>query len=163
MITKSALVSIRQAHPSDHEQMLRIWLDASRVGHAFLGEDVLAAQHEKVRDVYFHLADHWLAWDERPLGFIALLDKHIGGLFVDPEAHRCGVGGQLVEHAAQRLGTLTVDVYERNVSAIAFYKRYGFELVERKERDEEGREFALLELRRGAHLNRRRGPAEPDG
>jgi len=138
---------IRKAQPEDHAEMLRIWLDASRVGHGFLGEDVLRAQREKVRDVYFHLADHWLAVQDHPQGFIALIDNHIGGLFVDPAAQRRGIGLMLVKHAAGRLGTLTVDVYERNATAIAFYRRCGFVPVDRRERDEEGRDFALLTLR----------------
>lgn len=143
------MLLIRRAKVDDQADMLRIWLAASRVGHAFLGEDVLQAQREKVRDVYFDLADHWLAWDEVPQGFIALLDNHIGGLFVDPLVHRGGIGRQLIEHAAKRLGTLTVDVYEQNRSAVAFYTHCGFDLVSRKARDEEGRDFALLTLRLG--------------
>jgi len=150
------MLLIRKAQLEDHAEMLRIWLDASRVGHGFLGEDVLGAQQEKVRDVYFHLADHWLATREQPQGFIALIDNHIGGLFVDPAAQRCGVGRALVEHAAGRLGTLTVDVYERNATAIAFYRRCGFLPVDRRDRDEEGRDFALLTLRRDELVDRLR-------
>ncbi len=143
------MLLIRRAKVDDRAEMLRIWLAASHVGHAFLGEEVLEAQREKVRDVYFHLADHWLAWNEGPQGFIALIDNHIGGLFVDPLVHRSGIGRQLIEHAARRLGTLTVDVYEQNMSAVAFYTHCGFYLVSRKEQDEEGRDFALLTLRLG--------------
>ena len=142
--------TIRQATPSDHEAMLRLWLDASRVGHGFLGEDMLAAQRDKVRDVYFHLADHWVASGDTIAGFIALIDRQIGGLFVDPAAHRCGIGRQLVEHAAARLGELSVNVYERNEGARAFYESCGFVVTGRREEDEDGRDFALLRLLRPA-------------
>lgn len=142
--------TIRQAQPCDHEAMLHIWLAASRQGHGFLGEDVLAAQREKVRDIYFHLADHWVAGSDTITGFIALIDHHIGGLFVDPVAHRHGIGRQLVGHAAARLGELTVDVYERNLGARTFYESCGFIMTERREQDEEGRDFALLRLTRPA-------------
>lgn len=154
------MLLIRRAKVDDQADMLHIWLAASRVGHAFLGGQVLEAQREKVRDVYFGLADHWLAWDEGPQGFIALLDNHIGGLFVDPLVHRAGIGRQLIQHAAKRLGTLTVDVYEKNVSAVAFYKHCGFELVSRKAQDEEGRDFPLLTLRLGIPASRRCEPAQ---
>lgn len=91
---------------------------------------------------------------KQPQGFIALIGKHIGGLFVDPAAQRCGVGRALVEHAAGRLGTLTVDVYERIATAIAFYRGCGFVPVDRRERDEEGRDFALLTLRLNGLVDR---------
>lgn len=72
MFAGTVKLLIRRAKVDDQADMLHIWLAASRFGHAFLGEEVLEAQREKVRDVYFGLADHWLAWDEGPQGFIAL-------------------------------------------------------------------------------------------
>ncbi len=83
------------------------------------------------------------------MGFVGLVGNHVGGLFVAPEAHRRGVGRELVSHAHRRLGELSVEVYERNRAALAFYRGLGFEQVARKETDDEGRPFALLRLRLG--------------
>lgn len=138
---------IRKAEPADFEAMAAIWLDASRAAHGFLGEAVLQEQLGVVRDIYFPQADNWVAiQDGVVLGFIGLLESHVGGLFVRPSDHQRGVGRQLLEHAATRLGRLTVDVYERNVGAVAFYTRCGFSVVGRKERDDEGRPFPLLQM-----------------
>jgi putative acetyltransferase len=137
---------IRTADTADFEAMARIWLEACRVGHPFLGETVLKAQLITVRDVYFPQAKNWVAEDVAVIGFIGMLGSHIGGLFVNPNAHQRGVGRRLVQHAAERLGNLSVEVYEQNQRAVAFYQKCGFVLIGRKERDDEGRPFALLQM-----------------
>lgn len=139
-------MEIRQARPADRPALLRIWLEASRVGHPFLGEEIFQSQLPKLRDVYIPNADNWVAEEGRILGFIGLIGNHIGGLFVAPEAHRRGVGRKLVSHASARLGKLSVEVYEQNEAAVAFYRRCGFERVGRKESDDEGRPHPLLRL-----------------
>jgi ribosomal protein S18 acetylase RimI-like enzyme len=138
---------IRPARPADRPRLLQIWLEASRVGHDFLGEDVLREQLPLLRDVYIPNADNWVAEQDGILGFIGLQGNHVGGLFVAPEAHRRGVGRSLVRHASDRLGPLSVEVYERNAAALAFYRGCGFEPVGRKALDDEGRPFALIRLR----------------
>lgn len=140
---------IRRAAPQDAPALLDIWLEASRVGHPFLGEETLQEQLPKIRDVYIPHAENWAAVEGNSiLGFIGLLENHVGGLFVAPAAHRRGVGRLLLGHASERLGELTVEVYEQNRSACSFYRSCGFDLVGRKELDDEGRAFPLLRMRR---------------
>jgi putative acetyltransferase len=139
---------IRKADPADFDAMAQIWLEASRAGHPFLGEAVLDEQLATVRDVYFPQAENLLAEEGAVIGFIGLLGNHIGGLFVSPSIHRRGIGRRLVEHAADRLGSLSVEVYEQNEAAVAFYLSCGFEPIGRKERDDDGRPFPLLRLTR---------------
>ncbi|MBF3243993.1 GNAT family N-acetyltransferase, partial [Pseudomonas aeruginosa] len=102
---------IRRYIPADRDATLAIWLEASRVGHGFLGEAELQKQKALVRDHYLDASETWLALDgDTPLGFIGLLDAFIGGLFVAPTAHGRGIGRQLVEHAATLKGALEVEV-----------------------------------------------------
>ena len=141
---------IRRYIPDDHSAALDIWLRASRVGHPFFSEAELAEQRKLVASVYLPRAENWVALDEdeRLLGFIGLLKSFIGGLFVDPCVHGRGVGRALIEHAAARKGRLTVEVYEANPIAPAFYNRMGFRLVRRRPFDDDGRPQPLLVLRR---------------
>ena len=141
---------VRRAIATDYAAMLDIWLDASRAGHPFLAEQVLQEQSRIVRDTYFPQAENWVIEHGGIKGFIGLIGNHIGGLFVAPAAHGQGFGRSLVEHASGRLGSLTVEVYEQNEGAIAFYRRCGFAPVGRKERDDEGRPLPLLRLERGS-------------
>ncbi len=142
---------VRRAAFGDAPTLLHIWLEASRVGHPFLGEETLQEQLPKLRDIYIPHADNWVAVDgDAILGFMGLVESHVGGLFVAPAAHRRGVGRHLLDHASERLGELTVEVYEQNRSACAFYRSCGFETVCRKELDDEGRRLPLLRMKRAS-------------
>jgi ribosomal protein S18 acetylase RimI-like enzyme len=85
--------------------------------------------------------------DRRPVGFIALLDSFIGGLFVDPAAHGRGIGRLLVLDALAKHPCLHVEVYEANAGARTFYARLGFRETGRRETDDQGRPWPLLRLR----------------
>lgn len=145
----SSPLKIRRYIPADRDATLAIWLEASRVGHGFLGEAELQKQKALVRDHYLDASETWLALDgDTPLGFIGLLDAFIGGLFVAPTAHGRGIGRQLVEHAATLKGALEVEVYAANREALGFYARCGFVESGRRPRDDEGRALEIVQLRR---------------
>lgn len=140
---------IRDYRSADQRRVLDIWLEASRAGHAFLGEATLLEQQHKVRDVYLPAARNRVAEvDGRVEGFIGLLDSFIGGLFVDPKAHGSGIGRALVEDAAALKGDLTVTVYADNERAVAFYRRCGFVELSRQEDDDGGRLLMVVEMAR---------------
>ena len=144
------MISIRPYRAeTDLDACLGIWRRASRAGHPFLTAGHLAADEVLVRDVYMPAADiRVAAEDDAVIGFIALLDTFIGGLFVAPERHGKGVGRALVEHAAALRGPLDVDVYAANDAALRFYVRLGFHETGRRETDDQGRPFAIISMRR---------------
>lgn len=135
----------------DRDRLTDIWLAASRVGHPFLGEEVLASQSAKVRDIYLPQAENWVAEvDGEPVGFIGLIDDFIGGLFVDPKAHGRGLGKALVEHAAKLKGALDVEVYADNSAAVEFYRKAGFVETLRRPDDDEHLPFDVIRMHRSA-------------
>jgi ribosomal protein S18 acetylase RimI-like enzyme len=82
----------------------------------------------------------------RVVGFVALLDDHVGGLFVDPAACRAGVGRALVADALVRTGRLTVEVYAANAAAQAFYTACGFSRTGWRATDDHGRALPLVRM-----------------
>ena len=144
-------MTIRPYQEADREAVLAVWARAAGVGHPFLSEADLATQRLLVAEVYLPMAETWLALDAagRVEGFIGLLDRHVGGLFVLPDRHRRGIGARLLAHALGLKGPpLTLEVYEANPDAVAFYVRQGFLVVGRKEEDDQGRPLPLLTMRR---------------
>ena len=85
--------------------------------------------------------------DSEIVGFIGLLDHHIGGLFVTPDKHKSGIGQQLVQHALSLKGTLELEVYALNNNADGFYRHIGFKEISRRPTDDNGLPFELIKLR----------------
>lgn len=72
-------------------------------------------------------------------GFIALTGQHIDQLYVDPGHQRGGIGSALLEQAIEKVpGRITLDVFEDNLGARAFYDKHGFEVSDRWMNTEEG-------------------------
>jgi ribosomal protein S18 acetylase RimI-like enzyme len=142
---------IRRYADEDRDRVLDIWLAASRIGHPFLSEDELAAQRKATREIYLPMAETWIAVaQDKPVGFIGLLDNSIGGLFVDPEAQGRGIGTALVDHATKLKGTLDVEVFAENPIAPSFYRRRGFVETGRRFHGEEIRPRELIRMKQGA-------------
>ncbi|MFP5020308.1 GNAT family N-acetyltransferase [Pseudonocardia phyllosphaerae] len=72
----------------------------------------------------------------------------VEALFVDPTAHRQGIGASLPASATAGMPEVALDVNEQNPSAVEFCGRQGFVVVERSERDDQGRPLPLLHMRR---------------
>lgn len=121
---------IREYRDTDIDQLLEVWLKATRVAHPFLSEEFVETEREKIRTTHMPMADTWV-WEEdsRVAGFIALLGSEVGAIFVLPDLHGRGIGRALMDHARDLHGTLELDVFESNPIGRAFYERYGFEVV----------------------------------
>ncbi|KIQ01133.1 acetyltransferase [Agrobacterium tumefaciens] len=146
---KNHNVVIRPYTPdSDLRKLSRIWLDASRLAHPFIGEQRLQMQRVLIEDQYLPDAETWVACiDNLPCGFISLLDTFVGGIFVSPDRQGLGIGRRLIAHALNRKGELELEVYTDNRQAMAFYIRLGFQELSRRSRDDEGYPFENARLR----------------
>jgi 8-oxo-dGTP pyrophosphatase MutT (NUDIX family)/N-acetylglutamate synthase-like GNAT family acetyltransferase len=131
----------------DLDRCLAIWRAASEVGHPFLDAATRDADANVIRDIYMPAAEVTVAErDGQVIGFVALLGQLVGGLFVDPAAHRAGAGRALIDDALGRKGRLEVEVYEANRGARAFYAACGFVTASRRERDDHGRALPLIRM-----------------
>lgn len=118
---------IRSYRPEDLERVMDIWYRASKVGHPFLSEEALALDRAEIIALSIPVARQ-LVWEEdgEVVGFIALVENHVGGLFVLPSYHRRGIGTRLMRHVQEMYARLTVDVYVVNENARRFYEKCGF-------------------------------------
>ncbi len=133
---------------TDTQELSAIWLEASRVAHPFIGERRLIDQRSLIERQYLPNAETWVAIvDDQPVGFIGLLGTFIGGLFVAPDRQGLGIGRQLVAHALNLKGELSLEVYTRNRTAMGFYRALGFEELSRRPVDDEGYPFENARLR----------------
>lgn len=132
---------------TDLDRCMVLWRAASEAGHPFLDAATLDADAVIVRETYMSAAEIVVAdRDGVAVGFIALLGDTVGGLFVDPAAHRAGAGRALIGDALRRRGQLDVEVYEANSGARSFYRACGFVETARRETDDHGRPLPLIRM-----------------
>jgi len=120
---------IRKYNHKDINKVINVWYESSIVSHSFLSNDILEKQKKDI-DKYLRDSETWVAEiDMEIVGFISLMGKYIGGLFVSPKYFRNKIGTTLLQEAIKEKGSLSVSVYEKNLIARKFYERKGFIFV----------------------------------
>lgn len=121
---------IRKYRAEDTDALIAIWDNAEALAHPFLSADVRDQVRKDMRNMYLPNAETWVLEDDgAPVGFIAMIDREIGGLFLDPSQQGKGMGRQMVDHVVSLKGPLTVEVFKANKIGLPFYERYGFEVT----------------------------------
>lgn len=140
---------IRPYRPEDADGAVEVWARASEIAHAFLGDPAGSERERKIREIYLVHADNWVAEtaDGRVVGLLGMLGSEIGGLFVHPDAQGMGIGRALVAFAAARHRSVTLDVYEENSKARAFYAHLGFTEESRGHEDDVDSGHLVITLR----------------
>lgn len=121
-------IELRPARADDVDAVCAVFHAARAAGIAFL--PVVHTAQEDRRYFEGLIADGHVTValdDGRSAGFIALGDKRVEQLYVDPAHWRRGIGTRLLRHAqAARPRGLDLWVFQRNLGAIAFYEHHGF-------------------------------------
>jgi GNAT superfamily N-acetyltransferase len=137
------IMIIRKFKKEDTDKVVEIWFNSSLQSHSFISRALLLRQREEVIMKYLLIADSWVAEEDgEVLGFISMLEKYIGGLFVSPRHQRKKVGSSLINKVKEDKGSLAVGVYEKNPGAKLFYEKLGFRYVN-KELQSETNEYVL--------------------
>ncbi|WP_416137518.1 GNAT family N-acetyltransferase [Halomonas sp. HK25] len=123
---------IRPAVPQEIPQLADIWLRASCRAHDFIPADYWESHFDAMAEERLPGADELLVLEVegRVIGFAALNGNHLEALFVDPEVQSYGHGSRLMAHAMAHHSRLSLCVFSRNVRAVSFYRRLGFQVVE---------------------------------
>ena len=130
------------------QQILRVWEQSVIATHDFLSQSDFSEIKELVQTINFnHFQVYCLTKDDLVIGFIGVADKKIEMLFLDPKYFGQGLGKILMSFALNELSADKVDVNEQNVKAVNFYKKLGFEIIERTEKDDQGRNYPLLRMK----------------
>ena len=129
-----AKFGIRRARPDDLEAAVGVWERARWDAHSGL-EERLSYSHEDnlrhFRDVVTRENEVWLAVEgDEVVGLLALGDRKIDQLHVEPRCQGRGVGTALLDRAKELSPEgITLFTFQRNERARAFYERRGFRAV----------------------------------
>lgn len=123
---------IRELHKKDIDRVAEIWLDTNLKAHDFIPPEYWKANYDAVREMLSQAEVYvYIGEDKNELqGFIGLDQEYIAGIFVWREAQGRGIGKRLLDRVKEEKRKLTLNVYARNMGAVRFYQREGFQIVE---------------------------------
>lgn len=143
------ILEVTERSPVLLAQLAAVWESSVRATHYFLTE---ADIRSIAREVPAALASvpHLAAAmkDGVPTAFLGVGGERLDMLFLSPAQRGQGLGRRLLEWGIRQYGIREVCVNEQNPQALGFYEHLGFHPYKRTERDEQGRPFPLLYLRR---------------
>lgn len=119
-------------------QVMRIWLFSNLDAHPFINKNYWQSHFDEVQaalteaEVYVEVRDNIIT------GFIGLVKNYIAGLFVKREFRHQGIGTQLLKYVQAKYSTLTLEVYKQNTTAVAFYRDFGFKIINEQIESETG-------------------------
>ena len=141
-------IRIRESRPGDALGLIAVWDAAVRETHPVLPARFIEGERAALTEHYFPATETWVADRLGILGFVSVLrGNEIAGLFVTPSEHGQGIGRRLLDAVVKPGAPMIVEVYEPNLEARVFYRKYGFEIVNRRLDEETG--LMMLQLRIG--------------
>lgn len=121
---------IRKWDTEDTAPLLALWLDSTIHAHPFISESYWARQRRGSTGCLSSRRQHLglgAGWRVKRLCQRAGL-RFVGALFVAPGATRQGIGRALLDEVKQHYAWLSLEVYQKNESAVSFYHAQGFRI-----------------------------------
>ena len=85
----------------------------------------------------------WVYDDGVVKGFIQIEKREVKRLFVEPVLQGKAIGTELLEYGIVEMDANHLWALEKNIRAIAFYKRHGFDTTNEKKYEEDTTEFLV--------------------
>ena len=143
------LYEAKQRGPEQIQALLQVWDASVRATHLFLSEAEILRIRAYVPQAIGGV-EHLVVAEAAPgtpVGFMGVEGDRLEMLFLAPDARGKGLGRQLVELGVRQYGVREVTVNEQNPQAVGFYRRLGFAVYKRTDRDEEGGPYPLLYMK----------------
>ena len=96
--------------------------------HDFIPEQYWKNNYELVKEMMSQAEVYVYEDDKMIQGFVGLSNEYIEGIFVSNEMQSCGIGKLLLDYIKNKKIRLRLNVYQKNVRALSFYQREGFDI-----------------------------------
>lgn len=117
---------IRKFNKNDINRVMTIWLESNIDSHDFVNPDYWKDNYNNVMDMIQQAEVYVYESDDIIKGFIGLDGDYIAGIFVDKLYRSNGIGTALLDFVKKSHNRLILSVYEKNKSAVRFYRKSGF-------------------------------------
>lgn len=139
---------IRQAVVDDLERIAEIFVFNYRLNfYQIFQENTFYFKELTVSNLIESFAKEldsiWVYDDGVVKGFIQIQKREVKRLFVEPVLQGKAIGTELLEYGISEKDANHLWALEKNVKAIAFYKRHGFDMTNEKTYEEDTTEFLV--------------------
>ena len=119
---------IRKLRKADINKVADIWLDTNIKAHYFIPAQYWKRNFDLVKELLLQATVYVYEDKQEIQGFIGLSNEYIEGIFVSAEMQSQGIGKILLNYVKGKRNNLLLNVYQKNIPAISFYQREGFEI-----------------------------------
>ena len=139
---------IRQAKINDLVRIAEIFVFNYRLNfYPIFQEDIFYFEELTVFNMVESFAKEldsiWVYDDGVVKGFIQIEKREVKRLFVEPVLQGKAIGTELLEYGIVEMDANHLWALEKNIKAIAFYKRHGFNMTNEKKYEEDTTEFLV--------------------
>lgn len=120
---------IRKFKPTDIDLVLKLWLNGNLDAHDFVDRNYWISNAPAVREQLLQAEIYVCEMEGTVRGFAGMQEDYLAGIFVEKDVRSTGIGKQLLEHVKQIHNHITLNVYQKNMRAVAFYLREGFQIA----------------------------------
>ena len=136
---------IRKLQNVDINKVVDIWLKTNLEAHDFIPGQYWTSNYEAVKKM-LPQAEVYVYEDNKIIqGFVGVRDEYIEGIFVSDKMQSHGIGKALLDYIKDKKVRLQLNVYQKNVRAMSFYKREGFTIQSERLDDFTGEKEYVME------------------
>lgn len=148
------IVRITLHKQSDVDILTEIWYKGSVQAHDFIEEAYWLSNKTEMRDKYIPMSETYVIYDQEEIaGFVSMVDDYLAALFVDPSRQNKGYGKELIRFVKSKKSKISLKVYKENASAVRFYEKNGFHIMEELLDEQTGHEEYLMEWKAESERN----------
>ena len=119
---------IRRLQKKDVNRVAELWLNTNLKAHDFIPAQYWKSNYDLVKEMLSQAEVYVYEDGQKIQGFIGLDGDDIEGIFVSDEMQSQGIGKTLIDFVKAQKTKLSLNVYQKNVRAIRFYQKEGFEI-----------------------------------
>lgn len=141
---------IRKFKSDDLEKVMELWLLGNTEVHSFIPSKYWRQNFKEIQRVIPIARTYVYEYKGEVMGFISTMEGYLLGIFVNDSIRHHGMGMVLLDCEKQRENSMTVTVYEKNVTAVRFFMKQGFKVESELVEESTGERQLMMTWERGA-------------
>ena len=120
---------IRKMNQEELNRVMDIWLETNIKAHNFIPAEYWENNFELVKSLISQAEIYIYEKNKNISGFIGMSGNYIAGIFVKEKEQSKGIGKELLNFVKDIKKELSLNVYEKNIKAVNFYKKENFHVI----------------------------------